>query len=424
MVLCTVLIHGVEMHAVTLVLMLGLALGEESNATCAEDGAALLQRRIDRAPCSTTTTSTAGFVIYPDALNPLPVPKVLVDGSPLRMYYRVPLDMPDNQVLRVNSTHVTIPSNASVQATYIRNITVSQSPGWHADYGVVNQIWGFNEVSLFPYANFGAAEKLISFGREGVSINLQEMQRADKQHGQSVPPASVTFQRNLLVNMFKASGGSSKQNVQSGIDPVQLQMLAGEIATGDGTIGPELVHTAEYLKSVEGSFKNAAESYPSSNNCHHFGNGLLTAEGLVMPLGKPWLSYKGLITFDKGVDFWSSTGTTVVEYDQASNSLEIYYYAAALFNLVEEYDDQTLAAVYYQGPPHTANDNRVQDWGPLPEAHVIYQQYHMIPPNYEQWWPMWLQTNSIHVLRCLYPFYENRCRRDLTGIVREAVVAE
>merc|ERR1719401_513747 len=163
-------------------------------------------------------------------------------------------------------------------------------------------------------------------------------------------------------------------------------MLDGAIKTGDGSIGPDLVNMAEYLKSIKNSFKNVKESHPSSNNCHHFANGIVTDEGLVMPLGKPWLSYKGLTTFAKGVNFWLSTGTTVIEYDRLSNSLEIYYYAASLFNLVEEYDDQALAAVYYQGPPHTEKDNRVQDIGPSTGAHAIYQQYHMIPPNYQQWW--------------------------------------
>lgn len=143
---------------------------------------------------------------------------------------------------------------------------------------------------------------------------------------------------------------------------------------------------ADQLKAMAGDLKNTNVSMRSSNNCHHFANALMTAEGIALPLGKPWLSYKGLVTFVKNAgEFWVAMGTTTAEFNAESNALEVYFSAAST-SFLGELDSVAVSGGYYQGPPHTATDNRVQMARPSLEANAIFKQFMAIPADYHQFW--------------------------------------
>jgi len=193
------------------------------------------------------------------------------------------------------------------------------------------------------------------------------------------------LQRNLLVNSFFAKSKISPATAS--LDPQQVAMVAALAAGGAHEVDPKLSELADQLKSIAGELKDYKNvSLKSSNNCHHFANALLTDEGMTLPLGKPSLSYKGLVTFEKNAaEMWLAMGTTTSNFNVKANAIEVSFSAASL-GFIGEIDDVGRLGGFYQGPPHTATDNRIQSQQPSVEANALFKQYRAIPADYGQFW--------------------------------------
>lgn len=196
-----------------------------------------------------------------------------------------------------------------------------------------------------------------------------------------------TFQRNLLVNTFVFANRLGSAIVSAAIDPQQLEMVAGLAANGSPDVDPQLVEMADQLKAMAGDLKyNINVSMKSSNNCHRFANAPVTAEGMTLPLGKPWLSYMGLETFEKNAgEVYQVMATTIIKFNNESNTLEVYFSAAST-SFLGEVDSVAVSGGYYQGPPHTATDNRIQVQRPSIEANALFKQFMAIPADDHQFW--------------------------------------
>merc|ERR1712228_339919 len=66
-------------------------------------------------------------------------------------------------------------------------------------------------------------------------------------------------------------------------------------------------------------------------------------------------------------------------------TLEVFFSAASTSSLVE-INSVAVSAVYFQGHPHTATDNRIQFQQPDIEVNVLFDQIFTIPQDYHQFW--------------------------------------
>jgi len=353
------------------------------------DSSELMQLSRNRPAAPGTTATTAPRItIYFDGQTPTPVPKQSVDDSPMRMFYSIPLGA--NGDISVNSTHAFIPHGAAVQSIYIRNMTVPSSPGWALDYGVANQRWTFNHVSIFPNSTFGAAEKLVQVGAGGfVSSATYERIKADIKDRWFLTKAaakSMADERSLLVNLALLQSRTGSALAAAGLDTVQVQKLAAENTHDIRQIDPSVLELAQSLKRMRGSLKADERAVKSSNNCYHFA-AQITGNGMVVPLGKGLVSYRGQVTFAPYAKFSIVVATTTMKRNLLENTLEVYVEASSVFFVADlNSHDNPPASVYFQGHPHTAKDNREQKSKPSLTAFTLHTLYQNIPPDYMMFW--------------------------------------
>jgi hypothetical protein len=256
---------------------------------------------------------------------------------------------------------VKLPMNELLQGWYYHNSAVSDL----VDAGVVEWYFFPNPSSLFTHTNWGTAENLMTVMKDGTLNTIYQRDIArltPKQKSQDdYVWEDADHKRRYKVNMHGAMTGAQKQFKELSFDEKQ---------TDEVVKNPEPVPDFTSLRtSLKDALKDTEfplspgdhKDKKVSTNCLHGESPDYNTEYVVMELEKERVYHKGQTLFP--LKIWTNVaGRSYWKLNEEMQTLELYFKGFQMGHLDARQPHKKVT--YFQSPPYTTKDNRVNLSGP------------------------------------------------------------
>lgn len=342
-----------------------------------------------------------GFGVYLNGWTKTPVPRKILDEAPAEMFYKIPLSS-NPAVVANRDGFAFIPKLVPLKVSYVRNVSSIGA----FEYGVANWLWNANPLTVFSDKVIaGTAEKMLTLSHKGfwrTSSKDDALMNWKKQGPLARGIASKTgWYRSFLVNAFTVLANPGVQLRDAGLTEDTYKDLQNYARKDDAKPSESMLEKMDVWR--ESLAAQAAEAGASSAisdaeqtavNCFHVEGttgAYWSPEGLYLPLGKKIPVYRGQIAQGPLRTFNVASGIAVVEHNEESQSLEIYFYANNYLNVfdpaIQSVPPPTL---YTSALPGEPIDTIVPDTrrnsvmrAPNPAMAALFAQYMAMPVDYE-----------------------------------------
>jgi len=289
-----------------------------------------------------------------DGHNTFDIKRTEVEGLAAEVLFRLPMTQfthkPPGVDYARNETHVFMPYNVMMDATFVRDM---HNVGSY-EYGVAKWVWEPNPVSVFgPAVVVGAGEKWHTLSHCGAwstesRDKVREVQQAREDSGTRETTerqaALSRFERNYGVNMWMLVNELGPRVLAAGIDPNVLMDVMTFVEepfdpNGDSSFAWSMWNisaslTAKHNEFVEGLTEGEVpEVAGTALSCYHLHQSphltLVPDHGFWWPLGKKLASVRGQTLFSPLALQSNMVGTSVAYYNADDDSIDIYQGAAS-----------------------------------------------------------------------------------------------
>lgn len=327
------------------------------------------------------TYSTKDHIFGINGCEATPMDRVQVEEPVSEFFYSLQIDRIPNFEYNKEAGTVKLPMGKLLTGWYYHVSPIFDL----VDAGVMEWFFFPNPSSLFAHSNYGAGENLMTVMKDGsLEVTrkqiLERMAREEPQLGDDDGYVwkNADRKRRFKVNTHGAMTMAQKQFASISFDQTQTDfVLANPEPVPD--FDPLQDKLKDALKDVNFPLlpaEGTTENLKVATNCLHGKSPDFNEEYFTIELNKETVQHKGQAILP--LKLWANVaGRSYWKVDEEKGTLELYFRGFQMGYLNAKNPKKELK--YYQAPPHTRKDNRVNEYAPKWGNPALQQPFCSLP---------------------------------------------